>query len=68
MNANRADIEKYKALFDSGKFESFPNTTNPHIVAGIVKLWLLELPEPVATFGAFENFVKGILHIKKKMY
>jgi hypothetical protein len=31
---------------------------SPHSVAGLVKLWVRELPEPLLTFALYDSMVK----------
>jgi len=35
----------------------FPPGANPHTVAGLLKLWIRELPEPLMTFGLYGAFM-----------
>ena len=30
---------------------------NPHIVAGLLKAFFIELPEPLLTFDLYDNFI-----------
>mmetsp|Transcript_9835 Transcript_9835/g.39882 ORF Transcript_9835/g.39882 Transcript_9835/m.39882 type:complete len:785 (+) Transcript_9835:158-2512(+) len=52
-------IKEYKDRFDSGENVSFENESDPHAVAGLLKLYFRELPEPIMTYDHYDNFIIG---------
>jgi hypothetical protein len=46
-------ILTFKDMFDRGLHVTFPPGAAVHDVAGVVKLWLRELPEPLFTFDLY---------------
>lgn len=55
---NKAEVEKYKAMFDSEEEFEFPDTIDPTVVSSLVLLYLEELPEPITTFRSFDKFLE----------
>jgi len=49
------EVKELKANCEKGKFE-FTEKTNYHNVAGLVKLFFLELPEPLFTKDLVDSF------------
>ncbi len=48
-----------KASFNDGKPVDFVGRkASPHSVAGLLKAWLRELPEPLLTYGMFEQWMR----------
>ena len=45
-------------LFNAGKPVQFGAATSPHSVAGLLKAWLRELPEPLLTYQMFDKWMK----------
>jgi hypothetical protein len=50
-------IEKMKDQLDRGKSIDFDNVKDCHAVAGLLKSWLRELPEPLMTFSLYANWI-----------
>jgi hypothetical protein len=50
-------IEKYKGFFDSGEDVDLSSESDPHAVAGLLKLWFRELPDPVLTWERYSKFL-----------
>ena len=50
------EIDCYKQLFDDGKYAVWPEC-NVHTLAGLFKLFLRELPDPVVPVGLYDTFV-----------
>jgi len=51
------EIQHFRQLCDQGVEWDFPPGANPHTVAGLLKLWIRELPEPLMTFGLYGAFM-----------
>eukprot|EP01102_Stenamoeba_stenopodia_P002390 TRINITY_DN1220_c0_g1_i3.p1 TRINITY_DN1220_c0_g1~~TRINITY_DN1220_c0_g1_i3.p1 ORF type:complete len:541 (+),score=106.66 TRINITY_DN1220_c0_g1_i3:182-1804(+) len=59
-------IEYYKDQYDQGEEVNLSECNDPHTVAGLLKLYVREMPEPLLTFGlydklltAFENYYES---------
>eukprot|EP01101_Sappina_pedata_P008641 TRINITY_DN4830_c0_g1_i1.p1 TRINITY_DN4830_c0_g1~~TRINITY_DN4830_c0_g1_i1.p1 ORF type:complete len:1266 (-),score=654.53 TRINITY_DN4830_c0_g1_i1:91-3888(-) len=50
-------VNDYKVKFDKGKEVVLDANLDPHIVSGILKLWLCELPNPLFTFELYDSFI-----------
>jgi hypothetical protein len=48
-----SEIEDYKDQFDNGVEVDLNECKNVHTVAGLLKLWLREMPEPILTFELY---------------
>lgn len=44
-------------IFCAGESVSFDDESNPHNVAGLIKLYLRELSEPLMTFALYDPFI-----------
>eukprot|EP01130_Rhizamoeba_saxonica_P016091 TRINITY_DN7363_c0_g1_i1.p1 TRINITY_DN7363_c0_g1~~TRINITY_DN7363_c0_g1_i1.p1 ORF type:complete len:302 (-),score=57.99 TRINITY_DN7363_c0_g1_i1:175-1080(-) len=58
LNGRIYTIENYRDLFDIGEVPSFQTECDPHTVAGLLKLYLREMPEPILTFKFYDSFIK----------
>jgi len=52
-----SSLSKYKDELDRGLCINFDDCGDPHVVAGLLKSYFRELPEPVIPFDLFENFM-----------
>lgn len=50
MCGSSNDIEAYKQRYDDGEDVNIDTCPDIHIVCGLLKLWLREMPEPILTF------------------
>ncbi|GAM21390.1 hypothetical protein SAMD00019534_045650 [Acytostelium subglobosum LB1] len=50
-------IENWKKMYDKGDKCDLMLENDPHAVAGLLKLYLRELPEPVLTYDKYEKFI-----------
>jgi chromosome segregation ATPase len=57
LSGDKNTIDRMRAEFDAGRVPPFGPTTNPHDVAGVFKMWLRELPEPLLTFDGYPHFL-----------
>jgi hypothetical protein len=49
-------VQKYRDLYDLGEDPDLNECSDPHTVAGVLKLYLRTLPEPLMTFDLYEAF------------
>eukprot|EP00761_Pharyngomonas_kirbyi_P014756 gb/GECH01014786.1/.p1 GENE.gb/GECH01014786.1/~~gb/GECH01014786.1/.p1 ORF type:complete len:809 (+),score=184.27 gb/GECH01014786.1/:1-2427(+) len=59
LSGSKKAIERYRRLFDSGMDVHFPPSTDPHVVTGLVKLYLKTLPEPLCTERLYDVFIEA---------
>lgn len=50
-------VANLKAAYDSGQRPDLAQISDPHAIAGVLKLWLRELPEPLLTYELFQPFL-----------
>lgn len=50
-------IKKVKSAFDAGLVNLLDDIRDPHIVAGVLKSYLRELPEPLLTFQLYNDWL-----------
>jgi len=58
LSGSANTINEFKHSVDSGKELVIPANTDPHAVAGLLKLYLRELPEPVFNFDLYDAFMQ----------
>mmetsp|Transcript_22717 Transcript_22717/g.89852 ORF Transcript_22717/g.89852 Transcript_22717/m.89852 type:complete len:889 (+) Transcript_22717:76-2742(+) len=56
QSANTNDIERLKKLAETGKDIPWEQES-PHVVAGLLMTYLLQLPEPLLTFDLYESLI-----------
>jgi len=56
-SGSHGEITRLKESFDNGMTE-LPETNDVHVVAGLLKMWLRMLPEPLLTFELYPEFIK----------
>jgi len=59
FNGDKSDIQKLKKEFDRGESVNWENVKDPHIVAGLLKLYLLELPDPIFPYEIYDALIKS---------
>eukprot|EP01134_Creolimax_fragrantissima_P005409 CFRG5409T1 len=57
LSGMSSEIASYKDRLDRGINVGFESEENPHNIAGLVKLYLRELPEPLMTWDMYEPFI-----------
>eukprot|EP00824_Muranothrix_gubernata_P003037 TRINITY_DN1375_c0_g1_i3.p1 TRINITY_DN1375_c0_g1~~TRINITY_DN1375_c0_g1_i3.p1 ORF type:complete len:601 (+),score=125.03 TRINITY_DN1375_c0_g1_i3:100-1902(+) len=53
---NSAEMKRLRAFIDQGKID-FETCNDPHVVGGVLKFFLRDLPEPLLTFALYKDFV-----------
>lgn len=53
----KTELEEYVEAFDRGEEPEFTEDTNPHVVAGLLKLYLRELPDPLTSFDLYSCWI-----------
>ena len=66
ISASSTKLQKYKNEYNRGLPVEFPEKIDPHTVAGLLKLYLRELPEPVIPFNMYSSFVQLGTNSKQK--
>ena len=57
ISGNQQEIQDAKEKFDQGLDVKMSSMSSPHAVAGLMKLYFRELPEPLLSFQYYEIFV-----------
>jgi RhoGAP domain len=57
LSGSAKDIEDYRAAYDRGDYVNVDPEPDHHTVAGVLKLYLRELGEPLLTFDLFHEFL-----------
>jgi hypothetical protein len=63
LSGDLSIMNEFKKNIESGKKIDFSELSDINCVAGLIKLYFRELPEPICTFEYFEMFL-GIFFIK----
>ncbi len=48
-------VQKYRDLYDMGEDPNLDEEEDPHTIAGVLKLFLRSLPEPLMTYELYGN-------------
>lgn len=57
MGGNHDRIQELRQQFDLGRNPSFDDKEDPHVVAGLIKLYLRRLPEPLLLFANYTTLI-----------
>lgn len=57
LSGSAVKIEEYKNSFDRGERPDLMKEQDPHAIAGLLKLYFRNLPEPLLTFDLYEQFI-----------
>lgn len=58
MPGNQADVDNLKKQYDTTGTAQLDTHYEAHTIAGLLKLWFRELPEPVLIFRYYETFIR----------
>lgn len=64
LSATVKHINLLKKSFDKGEDVDLSIVEDPHVIAGVLKLFLRDLPEPLIPFDQYTNFL-GIQGLSK---
>ncbi|KAL6066863.1 Rho GTPase activating protein 24 [Balamuthia mandrillaris] len=53
-------VQKYRDAFDAGQDPDLNECGDPHTIAGLLKLYLRTLPEPLMTYALYPDFQQAI--------
>ncbi len=54
------DVKFLRAEYNAGVVPALDKITDPHTIAGLLKTWLSELPEPLLTYDLFSEFMTAM--------
>lgn len=54
-----SEVRRLKMGFDTGLADLNDRVSDPHAVAGTLKLYLRELPEPLLTFNLYREWLEA---------
>jgi hypothetical protein len=57
LSGAAAEIQELKQDFDKGNDVDLQDCNDPHVVAGLLKQFLRELPDPIFTYDMYDNFI-----------
>lgn len=57
LSGSAVQIAEYRKILDKGGKIDLPQESDPHCVAGLLKLYLRELPEPLCTYDLYDQFI-----------
>lgn len=57
LSGSATEIQQLKKAFDDGEDVNLEKVRDPHVVCGLLKLYLRELPEPLMTFQLYEPLI-----------
>jgi len=60
ISGNATDLEQYKVTLNKGHVLDISKITDQHTVAGLLKMFIRELPDPVFTHKLFPEFLSTI--------
>ena len=58
VSGSQDEIQEWKVKFNAGEPVAFHEKTSAHNVAGLLKSWLRELPEPLLTYAMFDEWMR----------
>jgi hypothetical protein len=59
LSGNAVRVREIKTQFDRGQDVDLSKETDPHVVAGLIKLFLRELPEPLFPFDFYTPLMEA---------
>lgn len=69
ISGRKLEMQAVQNRLDQGLDVEFPPETEPHVVAGVLKLWFRELPEPLLTYALYDEFMNamGLEYVEERM-
>ena len=58
ISGNQSEVLALKKAFDEGQDVNVRECSSPHVAAGLLKLYLRDLPEPLFTFSLYDIFIQ----------
>jgi len=52
-----SEMNKMKAVFESGELPDFTTIDNKHSLSGLLEMYFRELPEPITTYARYNDFM-----------
>ena len=59
ISALKDSLTQYKNDINNGKKVDFAEVEDSHLIPGLLKMWLREMPEPLLTFDLYSQFIKA---------
>lgn len=59
ISGSSSEVKRLKSGFEAGINDLTDRVRDPHAVAGTLKSYLRELPEPLLTHGLYENWIEA---------
>ena len=57
LSGKKSDLDDMRRRMDRGEDISLADVTDPHLVAGLLKLYLREMSEPLLTYKLYNKFL-----------
>jgi predicted nucleic acid-binding Zn-ribbon protein len=57
ISGDARELETLRKAADAGTVPTFSDNSPPHLVAGLLKLWLRQLPEPVVPYDRYSEWL-----------
>jgi Rho GTPase-activating protein 1 len=64
LSGSRTQIDELKRAYNSGEEVDLNEVRDPHVVAGLLKAFVREMPEPLFTFSLYDKFMAAEQHLK----
>lgn len=55
------EVQQTKSKMLQGKYVNLDELNNPNLVAGVLKMFLVEMPDPLLTFDLYDDFIDAQL-------
>eukprot|EP01102_Stenamoeba_stenopodia_P012883 TRINITY_DN4104_c0_g1_i2.p1 TRINITY_DN4104_c0_g1~~TRINITY_DN4104_c0_g1_i2.p1 ORF type:complete len:763 (+),score=191.26 TRINITY_DN4104_c0_g1_i2:284-2572(+) len=57
LSPNKEELKAFKVSINQGNMPDYGTVNDPHVVSGLLGLWLREMPEPLCTFEYYDRFI-----------
>eukprot|EP00013_Stygamoeba_regulata_P023485 CAMPEP_0177663090 /NCGR_PEP_ID=MMETSP0447-20121125/19725_1 /TAXON_ID=0 /ORGANISM="Stygamoeba regulata, Strain BSH-02190019" /LENGTH=492 /DNA_ID=CAMNT_0019168873 /DNA_START=73 /DNA_END=1551 /DNA_ORIENTATION=+ len=64
LSGSRSQIDELKRAYNGGEEVDLNEVRDPHVVAGLLKAFVREMPEPLFTFALYDKFLAAEDHLK----